>query len=451
MKKIADLFVSIIILTSIGCAGNSGGQDLSPLMLTQSLSTSGDIDTTFGVDGITQTNPTVYAKDQLAGIGRQSDGKIIVGGSNYISFPTASYSYILIRYNSDGTIDTSFGTEGTGIVTTDAPSASEEEGCGLAVQDDDKIILVGSCYESATYSDIVVIRYNSDGTLDTTFNDDGIVRTNITDCGETKCSDEAQTVVPAGGGNIVVAGSTLDRRDMLVLRYDGSGNLDTTFNAKGYRIISFSSASSSEVAYAAARQNDGKIILAGTSASNAAIVRINTDGSLDGTFGTGGSVIQDFQGKSDTFNDAEIQADGKIVAVGNGVYGSDSDIIIRRYESNGLVDNSFNQGQWLYAGVIGHDDAGTSVGIQSDGKILIGGMAYYNKTGKNSFLVLRVNENGVPDKSFGSKSIFIKSIDNFDSGVTDLLVLPSGSIVACGQLSYNNYHDTEFAMMSLMP
>src|SRR5438046_7444429 len=243
-----------------------------------------------------------------------------------------------------GDLDPTFGTGG--MVMTDL-SRSTDIANAVAVQSDGKLVVVGQTYKNNDYSteDFAVARYNTDGTLDTTFGRGGKVRTDFPGLAAVPSS-----VVIQPDGKIVVAGGAFPLftflGDFKVVRYNPNGSLDRSFGSGGIVTTTFPEGS---YAFDVALQPDGKIIAAGTvfvdfnpgdiSDTDFALARYNSDGSLDTTFGNGGTVMTDYFGFEDDDFSVLIQPDGKIVAVGSpNNPATFYDFPSARYLSTGAVD-----------------------------------------------------------------------------------------------------------------
>src|SRR6266446_9243269 len=247
-----------------------------------------------------------------------------------------------------GDLDPTFGVGGK--VTTDLQRSTDLANA-VAIQADGKLVVVGQTYQNNDYSDedFAVARYNTDGTLDRTFGARGKVRTDFPGLAAVPSS-----VVIQPDGKIVVAGGAFPlftfAGDFKVVRYNPNGSLDTSFGDGG--IVTTIFPGDGSYAFALALQSDGKIIAAGTdfvdfnpgdmSDTDFALARYNLDGSLDGTFGNGGTVTTDFFGTEDDVFEVLIQPDGKIVAVGSANDPADFyDFAAVRYLSNGTIDTTF--------------------------------------------------------------------------------------------------------------
>ena len=223
--------------------------------------------------------------------------------------------------------------------TVTAVSPNSDSVNSVAIQADGKIVAAGGLYNPATNNDTLLIRYNQDGTLDTSFGTGGIV---IYSLGIN--ADSLQAIAIQPDGKIVVAGVANDgfSNNMVVLRYNANGTLDTSFGTAGVATITFSGGD--EQALALLIQADGKIVVAGSAAMSTedfAVARLNANGTLDTTFNGSGKVTTAIGTGADQIKDIVIQEDGKIVAVGFSHNGTDLDIAVVRYNANGSLDTSF--------------------------------------------------------------------------------------------------------------
>ncbi len=221
------------------------------------------------------------------------------------------------------------------------------------------------------------------------------------------------------------------------------GELDTSFNSDGIGAYDVNVGS---VANAIAVQSDGKIVLAGTNNNDFVIIRLNTDGTLDTTFGGDGMVTTDFNGGSDAAYAVAIQSDGKIVAAGRGRGATRFDIALARYNTNGTLDTSFRDGQWngqeATAGRVTTDERNwtsdaeaNAMAIQSDGKIVVFGTLI----GIDRVMVVaRYDSDGATDVTFGQNG----GLTIFDMGAgnntaLDVALTGDGKILL-GGLTWTN-------------
>lgn len=343
---------------------------------------SGSLDPTFGTCGIVTTR-VGNGNAQANAVAIQSNGKIVTAGYAYNG---SNDDFAVVRYNADGSLDSTFGTGG--IVTTPVGSGNDYASA-LGIQSDGKIVVAGYAYlaaglgykATATLYDynIIVVRYNTNGSLDTTFGTGGIAYTDL-GYGD----DFAYALGIQSDGKIVVAGQSYNgiNDDFAVVRYNTNGSRDTTFGTDG--MVATPVGSGSDGAYALGIQSDGKIVLAGYSSNDFAIVRYNTNGSLDTAFdgdtGTGnGMVTTDFGDLSSWARSLRIQSDGKIVIAGQSHVSGAYVFTLIRYNTDGTLDTAFDGNSGTGNGIVttsisgADDDEAYALGIQSNGKIVAAG------------------------------------------------------------------------------
>lgn len=383
----------------------------------------GDLDPTFGTGGMVTTDFGSYYTEGFSVV-LQTDGKIIVAGI----YSSSSYHFALARYNTNGTLDTSFGTNG--LVTTDL-SDVYDIARSVTLQADGKILVAGS--SDARFA---VVRYNTNGTLDTSFGTDGKVTTEIGDsflCLEPLA--RALAIKVQSDDKVIASGLTHhgSTYDFALARYSTTGTLDATFGDDGIVITDFSSTTDEGADMAI--QSDGKIIVAGISNSNFALARYNSDGSLDTTFGGDGKVTTDFSGATDSAKSVKIQSDGKIVVAGISHNGSNNDFALARYNSDGSLDTSFGGNGKVTTDFSGENDSGWSVGIQNDGKIVVAGSTYNGSD--SDFALARYNSDGSLDTTFGGDGKVTTDFNGYDDVGNAMVIYPNGKIVVAGVSYYN--------------
>jgi len=377
------------------------------------LAAPGDLDLSFGNGGIVSeviTNIGHYR--QPSSILVQPDGKILVSGQ--IDEYGDLVSFFLARYNSAGSLDSSFGENG--VIVAPIDYSGEFVGADMALQPDGKIVTVG--YQNYNSNiELAVNRYNSNGTLDTSFGTGGRA---VTTSGAATC------VALQPDGKIIVVG--YHEPGFGVFRYNPDGSLDNSFGVGGFVVTTLGSYPSvNEVLV----QPDGRIVAVGSSQSplSTFIVRYTSDGSLDNAFGTGGKVTSSI---SDNAPAAALQPDGKIVASGYSypIAGQLATTIVR-YNANGSVDTGFGSN-----GIFTPDYRffrGYGIAIQPDGKILFFGPGTLAEgSAVRGFAVLRLNYTGSLDTSFGSGGKTVTPIGSYDSGASAGTLQPDGKILALG-------------------
>ncbi|WP_020469750.1 tandem-95 repeat protein [Zavarzinella formosa] len=406
----------------------------------------GALDPSFNGDGLLYQNgapgsPQTSAHKILV----QPDRKIVVAGSAG-SLNTGAGSPAVFRYNRDGTPDTTFGNDG--VATINVPA-----GFGLlysaALQPDGKIVATGTAMLSGNY-EVVVIRLNSNGTPDGTFGGgDGIV---LTDLSPADDNGFAIAVQPDGkilvGGSSQVS-PTQFTGQMLALRYDANGTLDPTFDHDG--IVKLTFGVTNPTAEAVMVQTNGKIVLAGLSSTSSgnfgfALARLNTDGSLDTAFGNSGQVLTSPDNMQfEAIHDAVLLPDGKILAVGGGGIGQSikPTPVLLRYTTSGALDHTFGTNGIATMDLpFGGGGDLSGVALQSNGRILVAGLAAIE--GGSKSLLARYTANGKLDPSFGPPGhiampgvVLTDLVPNDNDGYASVAVQSDDKILTAGGGSSN--------------
>jgi uncharacterized delta-60 repeat protein len=387
----------------------------------------GDLDPTFDGDGKVTTH--FIFTDAARGVAIQEDGKIVAAGvaiCDPCAGPTTIHDFALARYNMDGSLDMSF--DGDGKVTTDF-AANVDEAFAVAIQADGKIVAGGSASISGV--DFALARYNADGSLDSTFDGDGRV---TTDYGFG--SSQVRALGIQADGKIVAAGYGASTGfDFFLARYNSNGSLDTSFDGDG-KVTFLGFGSNDNQANAVAIQADGKIVAAGctscsSSAGNFALARLNANGSHDGTFDGEGLVTTDFLGDEDQANGIAIQVDGKIVAAGFASVSFNETFALARYNADGSLDPSFD-GDGRATTQFGSGDRARGLAIQRDGKIVAAGVACAFCFAGSDFGLARYNLDGSLDTTFSGDGKVMTDF-GFANDLAHAVALQSdGKIVAAG-------------------
>ncbi|MGE3971100.1 MAG: beta strand repeat-containing protein, partial [Porticoccaceae bacterium] len=383
----------------------------------------GTLDTGFGGgDGIV-TTPVLASTDVAYALAVQADGKIVVAGRTANG---SNHDFALVRYNADGTLDTGFGG-GDGMVTTPV-LASSDVAQALAVQADGKIVVAG--WALSGNQDFALVRYNADGTLDTGFGGgDGIVTTPVG-----ASDDVAFALAVQADGKIVLAGYAHNgsNADFALVRYNADGTLDTGFGG-GDGMVTTPVLASSDVAQALAVQADGKILVAGSAYNGGnhdfALVRYDTDGTLDTGFGAGGKVTTPVGALGNAAQALAVQADGKILVAGSAYNGSNHDFALVRYNADGTLDTGFGSGGVLVIDFGGSNDTATGVALDADGSILVSGNA------DGDFAVARVHGVAVLVSEDTPMPITGLAIGDADAGtgtLTVTLTVQHGTLAVSG-------------------
>ena len=351
-------------------------------------SKSGELDQTFGIGG-TVTAALDQGGDGLFALALQPDGKILGAGS--LIHDNWTTAFLLARFNSNGSLDTTFANQGVAITGFGDTST---EGRAVVLQPDGKIIVVGMS-GAGSYSelnDFALARYNPNGSLDSTFGNGGKLKTHFP--GVDNTGSNATAVALQSDGKIVVGGAYKNegtQRQFALARYNSSGSLDSTFGNGG--LVTTSIGAGEAHAMAMVLLPGGRIVLAGYSTAGQhnhdfAMACYSSNGTLDLNFGNNGRVNTDFLGGSDDIAyDIAFQSDGKLLVAGRtGLYPA-FDIALARYNGAGQLDSTFGIGGKVSSN-FSSSDTGYSVAIQADGKVVVAGIS--EPTGNNfDFVVAR--------------------------------------------------------------
>ena len=416
------------------------------------IPTDGDLDPSFGNGGIVMTDFD-NSTDLANAVARQSDGKLVVAGTTYTGNDFSDEDFAIARYNVDGTLDASFGNNGR--VTTDFPGLAAVISA-VAVQADGKIVVAGGAYPLFTFAgDFKVARYNPDGSLDNSFGTGGIVTTTFPGDGS-----YAFALALQPDGKIIAAGTDffdfnpgdMSDTDFALARYNPDGSLDTTFGNGGTVTTDF--LGHEDDVYSVLIQSDGKIVAVGSANSpidyyDFAVARYLANGTLDTTFGTGGKVRTDFGNNDlDIAYAAALQSDGKIVTAGTTVFdfGVQEPFALARYNSNGTVDTTFDTDGRLLIDFGSFLQSAYAVLVQTDGKII--SVGYPNtELDDSDFLLARCNSNGSLDPSFGVGGKVRTSLGDLNSAANEAVLQPDGKIVVVGFNPTKTARGVEFALV----
>jgi uncharacterized delta-60 repeat protein len=330
----------------------------------------GGIDASFGSGGVAHVEfPGTV--DRLHAIAVQPDGRLVIAGSTqFNNIPAAA----LIRLHPDGSVDTSFGANGT--VTKEGTRSSAND---VLIQPDGRIVTGGSFVKPDGDSDFVLFRFLPDGSPDPDFGTDGAA---IVDMGGK--AEIPSAIALQADGRLLITGRVGESGgadpDIGVARFLADGTLDPDFGIGG--VTGTSTPDFWDEPRDMVVQPDGRIVLAGVfdvrgpSSSRFLVIRLNPDGTLDHGFGDlGYAEWAVFSDENDAANALALQPDGRIVVVGQkAAYGS-SDFAIARYLPNGTLDPDFGENGLSAVDFFGSTDFARTVAITADGGILVGGMA----------------------------------------------------------------------------
>ncbi len=334
--------------------------------------TDGTLDISFGDSGKIVTNLDSRGNEGLYGA-LQADGKIVVAG--YVAQQGDGNNLAVVRYTANGILDSSFGTNG---VIVEAIGKQYEFPTGIVIQPDGKIVVGGYTEDfsddNAEPSAIYFVRYNEDGSHDLSFGSNGIYKEYSllpVQSGGVALQPDGKLLI---GGNYIVSNGYA----FFVKRYTMNGTPDKTFGNNGQATHYFLQGSGGSKTYATALQNNGKIIVAGSTYHNtnpyATMVQFNADGTIDNSFGDQGEAIDTIGDYGSIIYDLALQGDGKIVAAVNSLDENTGEeaFAVARYLRNGELDSAFgvNGSNTM---VINDQPTSVAVALQQYGKIVLGG------------------------------------------------------------------------------
>jgi uncharacterized delta-60 repeat protein len=413
-----------------------------------SYSQDGSLDLNFGINGKLIT--TLGGANSIAySVAMQSDDKIVVAGYNDNGTKT---NFAVARYNKNGELDPAFGAGG--IVTT-AIGTIDDEGSQVVIQPDGKILVTGiSWYDNKTKVHFSLVRYTSNGILDSSFGINGIVTTTF-ESGDSY----SYSIALQDDNKIIVSGycnTGPEDADFALVRYNSDGTLDNSFGSEGKVLISFGSGF--DACHSIAIFSDGKILASGYSYNgndyDFACAKLNTNGTLDLSFGNEGKVTTAIGSGNDFCYSVAIQSDGKIVLAGSCFIGTGFNFALARYDSKGNLDTNFNM-NGMNITSIGRSDIIFSVALQKDGKIVAAGNTYVNNG--FDFALLRFKSDGTLDPSFGTDGKISTDFGNYADYCYSIAIQNDNKIVAAGfsGTSFNNnfalarYDNTFTALQSI--
>lgn len=344
-----------------------------------------------------------------------------------------------------GTLDDSFGAGGR--VVTDFGSNTTDAGYAMAVQPGDgKLVVVGQGY--GTDYDFGVVRYTTEGILDPAFSSDGKAEANF------GASDTAYGVaVQPTDGKLVVVGEVRigANTDFGLVRFDTDGQLDVTFGINGRTWTDM--ASGQDVASAVAVQGDQKILVAGSAVSGGsttlAVARYESDGQLDTTFNTTGKVLTDVSflehGAAGTSRALAIaiQSDGRILVAGSSVHSGHTEMALARYTPAGALDASFG-GNGIVTHQIADHAWAYDLAIQADGKVVVAGHVDMTSAPTARIALVRYLDNGTLDPTFGSSGV-VTTVIGSGAEAQGLALQADGKIVVAGGASDGSHDNFAFA------
>lgn len=427
MAKNVRIFAGVVLITLSVCHA---------LQAQTCPGSSGCLDLTFGTAGFAWTtvnNQT--ASGWAVDVAVQADGKIVVAADSANVENTSAGDFYVLRFNSDGSLDNTFGFEGVTRFSFTA-AADNETPWALAIQADGKILVAGTFPDG----NAGLARLNPSGTLDSTFGSGGKVTFQFA---------KRQSAVPRKialhpDGRITIAGSS-NGTSFSFARFFSNGGIDTSLNGTGKFSVSIATKGNTGGLVDVVLQPDGKYVASGMNGATKGqsatwtLMRVNPNGGLDTTFGSGGIATTQFGGTWSVARNLAILPDGKILAGGDwlqsGTLGNQAYIFIR-YKSNGQIDTTFGtSGKAVFNFDAPNFRRMEGMFVQADGKAVGSGWDRDPNISNANILIMRIDMNGNLDPTFGNGGVTLTDyLGRTDQG-NAMAVQGDGKYVVAGGLN----------------
>ena len=423
--QVSNANVTTIVVHCAAVAAPGGGT--TP---TAPGATPSGLDTTFGGTGRVTTPGSGEGRAVLI----QPDGGIVTVGPREAG-TTFRFEFGATRHDAAGQLDPSFGTGG---VASTSLGGNDDKAFDAALMPDGGFVAVGQADPAGLANiDFGVVRYTADGHPDPGFNGTGVETTDITGR-----DDAARAVAVQPDGKIIAAGTastSLINFDFALVRYNPDGTLDKSFDGDG--IVTTELGANGDGADAMALQPDGKIVVAGVTDENVALARYLPDGKLDPTFNGSGTVVSNVGTFVPT--GVAITPGGTILVSGTRDFGHGNDVIVASFASNGELDTGFGQGGVAHADLSGQDDFGNGLVLDPHGNIVVVGTsgepcssptcsATSPTPGGPDMALVRFSPDGTLDTSFANHGILTADFQGHDDQGNDVAIDPQGRIIAAG-------------------
>ena len=335
----------------------------------------GSIDTSFGVNGVLELD-FGGTREDIEDMTKQPDGKILIAAESKNS--NDDYDFVIARLNQDGSYDTTFGINGISVITFG--SSTDERPNKIIVTPDDKIIIVGNA-EGGIIWKTAIARLNSDGSLDTSFSADGLFTLSITNRSDYLIGVDItfDGKIIAAGGAVFDSGSNQGR--YAIVRYLNNGDLDPTFGTNG--VVTLNIFDGSCIARSIISLPDGKSLVAGHASGNGtqrsfSIIRLDINGNIDSTFGDNGVVSTVFPTDQSQIFKMKLDDNNNIIVVGDvNTDTAAANFAAAKYSINGEIDSTFGTNGTISTDFFGSHDSARDF-IITQNKITVVGYAMEN-------------------------------------------------------------------------
>lgn len=331
-------------------------------------------------------------------------------------------------------LDPTFGTNGYSVAAT---PGDHTQFYAIKKTSNEAFICLGTEDEENDFSKGFLAKYTNAGVLDNSFGTNGIVKFNDV----ATINNYYFALALQSDGKILVAGNNRDNITLVntywIRRYNANGTVDNTFGNNGAAAI-FNTPGDDGVINNISLQTDGKILVSlETSPDDPAITRLNTDGSLDNTFGTNGLLVPDISIPGLSYNYVKALADGKLLVTAYFPGANGTEILVYKLNNNGMIDLAFGVNGKFQYNLPGYELSIQNLNLQSDGKIIVGGYNYdpNSSSADVKLMLIRLNTNGSPDNTFGTQGIATMTPESGDIEATSVYVLSDDKLI----INYGNY------------
>lgn len=395
------------------------------------------LDPDFGKNGKTTTDFNL-SNECVMSMAIDSQNRLVVAGYTYKGKKSELSVACLACYKSDGTLDTSFGTNGT--IINDF-GVSNFCAYSLAIDSQNRLMVAGYSYEGENYdSPLACLKcYKSDGTLDTSFGTNGTISNAFG-----VANSCAYSVAIDSEGRIVLAGRA--DKAFALARYTSNGAPDTSFNLTGSVTTSFKS-SKGDYGYSVAIDSEGRIVVAGESDYNEdnyifAFARYTNEGKLDMSFNETGMVTTDFGSGYSSINEVLIDSMDRIMVVGRSQNKGYDNFALARYTNEGTLDKSFgkNNNGMVTTGFGLGNDAGNFLAMDVQGRLLVAGRSFQGDVKKDDFALARYSTDGILDTTFGKNGTMTTDFGSGYDSANSLKIDSTGRLIVAGY----GYNGTDY-------
>jgi uncharacterized delta-60 repeat protein len=390
-------------------------------------------DLTFGNQG-TVVHDVNTNEDVFNDMTRQTDGKLLAVG---YSVQQAQKEVSLMRFNANGSVDSSFGLNGFTEMNVGPIHSTAKAVC---LQADGKILVTGY-YDNNFFNDAFIARFDTTGDPDSTFGNTGLITYVIG-----TQYDEFHDIAVQADGKIIVAGRTWQNNsyDFVVMRVMPDGSADSTFGVNGLVTTDFNG--NYDCITSLMLLANGQILVSGHTeigASYFAAAKYNSDGSPDNTFGTNGKLSVGSGSRFDRCYGQTILSDSSIILAGKYHNSNVDALMLVKLNEDGLPDTLFGVGGVRLYPTVNTTDVLTDIVTQTDGKLIACGMGDGNKA-----MLMRILPDGTPDSTFGNQGIYSGNNGGMQAGLNALILLPDHSVVAAGFI--DNGSDFDFMVSKVL-